>query len=665
MPKVDQAPLGRDHAAEFHGLAGWPAQPKLVPTVIVWSHGGSSVTVEGSFDSWSTRHVMQRSGKDFTIVKLLPPGVYQYKFIVDGDWKYAPDQPAMYDEDNNVNNVLEVQEYVPENLASLSSFDPPPSPPESYNMPLPTPEDYAKEPPAMPPHLQLTLLNVPPALDATASLPRPQHVILNHLYCQRNARGISATVVGATHRYKSKYVTTVDNLQGLTSLRSLQLDNNALTRLENLDHLAGSLVCLDLSFNAIGDVAGLEKLTRLQDLSLFCNRVSAVEGFTGLSQLEMLSLGRNCLENPAAVAALRPLKRLRTLTLAGNLAAAGPGARGWAIAHLPGLVFLDHAHVSPADVAAAREQFQARFHGVETIVEDVLHVDPEWHRLATLPGIQEGWAELKVKAAVAISECQAAVVEAYARRRADLQEHEGAAAEAVDVAAGAARAAVARAEQLQKAAERAVQAGADAAGELSAECAEAAEAAVAAAQGACETLQRELLDGELATHVALGSLLGQAERRHADAAEAGRQQFVTFFGTVRELEARFWEAAANAALAAQERWAADAGYNSAGAAIEAGAAGGEDPTAALLRDREALSAALTAAAEAHAAHIDALEDRLATAAVRNAAALMAERQASLERGHRQRLAEAVALVGRMAAMLDVLLTPRSTGAPAA
>ncbi len=37
----------------------------------------------------------------------------------------------------------------------------------------------------MPPHLQLTLLNVPPALDAQAVLPRPQHVILNHVYCQR------------------------------------------------------------------------------------------------------------------------------------------------------------------------------------------------------------------------------------------------------------------------------------------------------------------------------------------------------------------------------------------------------------------------------------------------------------------------------------------------
>ena len=45
--------------------------------------------------------------------------------------------------------------------------------------------------------------------------------------------------------------------------------------------------------------------------------------------------------------------------------------------------------------------------GIETIVEDVLHVDPEWYRLGTLLGVQEGWAELKVKAAAAISECQA------------------------------------------------------------------------------------------------------------------------------------------------------------------------------------------------------------------------------------------------------------------
>lgn len=32
---AETVPLVRDHAAEFHGVAAWPAQPKLVPTVIV------------------------------------------------------------------------------------------------------------------------------------------------------------------------------------------------------------------------------------------------------------------------------------------------------------------------------------------------------------------------------------------------------------------------------------------------------------------------------------------------------------------------------------------------------------------------------------------------------------------------------------------------------
>ena len=78
-----------------------------------------------------------------------------------------------------------------------------------------------------------------------------------------------------------------------------------------------------------------------------------------------------------------------------------------------------------------------------------------------------------------------------------------------------------------------MQASADGVGELTGEGAVAAEAAVTAARDACEALQRQLLDGELKTYAALGSLLGQAERRRADAAEAGRQHFDTFFGTAR------------------------------------------------------------------------------------------------------------------------------------
>jgi 5'-AMP-activated protein kinase regulatory beta subunit len=51
---------------------------------------------------------------------------------VDGEWKYAPDMPAMHDERNIINNVVEVQEYVPDHLDSLVGFEPPPSPPGRY-----------------------------------------------------------------------------------------------------------------------------------------------------------------------------------------------------------------------------------------------------------------------------------------------------------------------------------------------------------------------------------------------------------------------------------------------------------------------------------------------------------------------------------------------------
>lgn len=43
----------------------------------VGGHGGNHVAVEGSFDNWAARQTLQRSGKNFTVVKLLPPGVYQ------------------------------------------------------------------------------------------------------------------------------------------------------------------------------------------------------------------------------------------------------------------------------------------------------------------------------------------------------------------------------------------------------------------------------------------------------------------------------------------------------------------------------------------------------------------------------------------------------------
>eukprot|EP00897_Mesotaenium_endlicherianum_P007507 jgi/Mesen1/6785/ME000348S06054 len=217
IPKADEFPLGAysvpsygGRAASLGGGAGEGEQEEQgVPTMIAWTHGGASVSVEGSWDNWSSRLPLQLSGRDFTIVKVLPAGVYQYKFIVDEVWRYAPDLPAMYDELGNVNNTLEVQEFVPENLDNLAGFDPPPSPPASYCDPFPVPEDYAKEPPAVPPHLHLTLLNVPLSVETPTALPRPQHVILSHLYVEKGKAARSVLALGLTHRFLSKYVTVV------------------------------------------------------------------------------------------------------------------------------------------------------------------------------------------------------------------------------------------------------------------------------------------------------------------------------------------------------------------------------------------------------------------------------------------------------------------------
>ncbi|KAK6919209.1 AMP-activated protein kinase, glycogen-binding domain [Dillenia turbinata] len=233
-----------------------------IPTMITWSHGGKQVAVEGSWDNWRTKTPMQRSGKDFTIMKVLPSGVYQYRFIVDGQGMHAPDLPCTYDDMGIVYNILDLKvtyvqflvsemlvqndvsiglifmmessldtrniltanvegiayfylseygliDYVPEETRSISGFESPPSPDSSYNNPNLGSEDFAKEPPIVPPQLQMTLLNIPSSsVDISQPMSRPQHVVLNHLYMQKGS-GPSVVALGSTHRFQAKYVTVV------------------------------------------------------------------------------------------------------------------------------------------------------------------------------------------------------------------------------------------------------------------------------------------------------------------------------------------------------------------------------------------------------------------------------------------------------------------------
>lgn len=59
-------------------------------TEFKWDFGGHSVYVTGAWDDWNMKVALSRTTPfDFTAVLSLPLGTFQYKFIVDGNWRYV------------------------------------------------------------------------------------------------------------------------------------------------------------------------------------------------------------------------------------------------------------------------------------------------------------------------------------------------------------------------------------------------------------------------------------------------------------------------------------------------------------------------------------------------------------------------------------------------
>ena len=181
-----------------------------VPTVFRWEHGGRQVYVTGTFNGWSKQIPMHRSGNDFTYIHNLKKGKHAFKFIVDDEWRFAPDQPTVADIEGRINNFIDVSDFKAytgdrdfeekANLGIVEDIG-------EFSQATPDLDEYTKEPPPLPPHLRHIILNKPPQLADTAALPVPQHVALNHLYC--TAIKDNTMVLGITQRYKTKFVTTV------------------------------------------------------------------------------------------------------------------------------------------------------------------------------------------------------------------------------------------------------------------------------------------------------------------------------------------------------------------------------------------------------------------------------------------------------------------------
>ena len=54
-------------------------------------NGAKQVSVAGDFSSWKPVAMKKQKNGRFSIAKMLPPGLYEYRFIVDGEWLTDPD----------------------------------------------------------------------------------------------------------------------------------------------------------------------------------------------------------------------------------------------------------------------------------------------------------------------------------------------------------------------------------------------------------------------------------------------------------------------------------------------------------------------------------------------------------------------------------------------
>jgi len=216
-------------------------EPNLINTSFKWTYGGNSVFVTGTFTGWKDHVSLQKIGNEFNTILRLPKGIYYYKFIVDGEWKFSPDDLTAPDEHGNINNIIDTTTIESVNKIIGSSSDQRKQT-LSGSKPVKSDNPFTEEAPQLPAHLlSVYFLNerekkmkdhliedmskMELEEDSTKQVitedPRkeyvqhngelapPTHVTLNHLslYGPFATNSKNYTVTGMTQRFKSKYAT--------------------------------------------------------------------------------------------------------------------------------------------------------------------------------------------------------------------------------------------------------------------------------------------------------------------------------------------------------------------------------------------------------------------------------------------------------------------------
>lgn len=194
--------------ATDNAAAASSGQLDRVPVVFTWTQGGQKVFLMTSTNGWSKQIPMVRSGNEFAVVQKLPKGVYQYKFNVDEQIRFAPDQPKTQDSKGEMNNVLDISNY---NGFQIGMDDKEVAP--KFGQHIPDPNDYTLDAPMIPMVLHKSAFCAlpprPPQVSGAQPLSIPLHSLCDHIYLQERVDENSPTMVAVTHRYGQKFSTTV------------------------------------------------------------------------------------------------------------------------------------------------------------------------------------------------------------------------------------------------------------------------------------------------------------------------------------------------------------------------------------------------------------------------------------------------------------------------
>ncbi|NLA75274.1 MAG: glycoside hydrolase [Deltaproteobacteria bacterium] len=74
--------------------------------------GVMGVCLTGSFNNWNldSHHMKQGSDGVWTRTVIIPPGTYEYKYLVGGEWWHDPlNQNVAYNEYGTLNSVIVVE----------------------------------------------------------------------------------------------------------------------------------------------------------------------------------------------------------------------------------------------------------------------------------------------------------------------------------------------------------------------------------------------------------------------------------------------------------------------------------------------------------------------------------------------------------------------------